>query len=112
MPTSTKRCEWPRCNAEATAGAYCRGHRPLLGAHRDPTARMRQFRTPAWRALAARVLSEEPVCRTPGCGQPSTQVDHIIERRDGGTEARTNLQALCTACHGRKTAARRWKGPR
>jgi 5-methylcytosine-specific restriction enzyme A len=56
-----------------------------------------------WTAARARVLAEEPTCRT--CGAPSAQVDHITPIRDGGPPlARDNLQALCHPCHSRKTA--------
>ncbi len=57
----------------------------------------------AWRKLRKQVLAEEPACRQ--CGEPSTDVDHITPRRPGGSDERTNLQALCHACHSRKTAA-------
>lgn len=31
------------------------------------------------------------------------QIDHIIELRYGGTNDRSNLQALCPGCHATKT---------
>jgi 5-methylcytosine-specific restriction enzyme A len=33
----------------------------------------------------------------------ATDVDHIVAKRDGGQDADNNLQALCHACHSRKT---------
>lgn len=54
-----------------------------------------------WRALRDRVLAKEPVCRL--CGGLATQVDHIVAKVLGGTDARTNLRSLCTPCHGKKT---------
>jgi phage terminase large subunit-like protein len=33
-------------------------------------------------------------------------VDHIVERRDGGTDDESNLQTLCSSCHSRKTLKR------
>lgn len=50
-----------------------------------------------WKSLRAQVLREEPCCRL--CGAPSTVVDHIIPRAEGGGEARDNLRGLCDACH-------------
>ena len=38
-----------------------------------------------------------------GCGALATQVDHVVAKRDGGTDALENLQSLCPDCHGRKT---------
>jgi DNA modification methylase len=55
-----------------------------------------------WRKLRARVLREEPDCRR--CGAHATDVDHIVPRRQGGTNDRTNLQALCKQCHSYFTA--------
>lgn len=54
-----------------------------------------------WGQLRAQVLREEPTCRS--CGEPSTTVDHIIPRTQGGGDERSNLQALCKRCHGNKT---------
>lgn len=35
--------------------------------------------------------------------QSMYQIDHIKELRNGGTNHRCNLQALCPSCHARKT---------
>lgn len=35
--------------------------------------------------------------------QAGYEIDHIIELADGGTEERSNLQALCPSCHRYKT---------
>ena len=55
----------------------------------------------SWPALRELVLNEEPICRN--CRRaPSTEVDHIIPKRRGGTDDRSNLQGLCSICHGSK----------
>ena len=39
----------------------------------------------------------------------ATEVDHIVPKSAGGTDAMDNLQALCKSCHSRKTAKEgRW----
>ena len=49
-----------------------------------------------WRKLRLGVLSEQPVCAVAGCGQTSTQVDHVVALARGGDPyARSNLQAMC-----------------
>src|SRR5437870_5679427 len=58
-------------------------------------------RPPGWEATRKRVLLEEPGCRR--CGAKATDVDHIRQQIDGGTEERANLQALCNPCHLSKT---------
>ena len=56
----------------------------------------------AWVRLRYQVLADEPTCRA--CGQaPATEVDHIKPKSIGGTDDRSNLQALCSPCHRSKT---------
>jgi 5-methylcytosine-specific restriction enzyme A len=62
------------------------------------------------------VLNRHPMCADPyalhavwGRFEPATEVDHIVplvERLDLAYDE-ANLQALCTACHSRKSAAER-----
>lgn len=54
-----------------------------------------------WRGTRAHILAEEPRCRR--CGSTATDVDHILCRALGGTHDRSNMQALCSKCHGVKT---------
>jgi 5-methylcytosine-specific restriction protein A len=35
---------------------------------------------------------------------PATDVDHIINKANGGTDKLENLQSLCKKCHRTKTA--------
>lgn len=60
----------------------------------------------AWQRLRASVLAGEPLCRHclwQGRIVPATDVDHVSG--DPGDNSAANLQALCHACHSRKTAA-------
>jgi 5-methylcytosine-specific restriction protein A len=47
-------------------------------------------------------LKARPFCEL--CGAPSTDVDHRVPRRRGGTDHWANLQALCHPHHSAKTA--------
>jgi len=62
------------------------------------------YRTAEWRRLRAIVLARDPVCRTPRCGRPSSHVDHVTPRREGGSDDPLNLRGLCESCHNRRTA--------
>jgi 5-methylcytosine-specific restriction protein A len=60
-----------------------------------------------WQRLRITVLNEEPLCRrceAKGLTVEATDVDHITPRARGGTDDRSNLQALCHECHSAKTA--------
>ena len=48
-----------------------------------------------------KIRAEEPFCRI--CRKPSEHIDHIIPVAKGGTNERSNLQMLCSVCHGKKT---------
>ena len=56
-----------------------------------------------WRGLRREVLQRDPYC-TRGCGAPSTNVDHVVSRRNGGTDTLDNLIGLCATHHSMKTA--------
>lgn len=60
-----------------------------------------------WRRSRAYYLSQHPMCAMSGCDQPSNEVDHIRPHK-GDLRLfwdSTNWQALCKACHSRKTMA-------
>ncbi len=55
-----------------------------------------------WRRVRAAYLKRHPWCVV--CGEPATNVDHIVARVDGGSDKWDNLQSLCHSDHSRKTA--------
>src|SRR5690606_6721021 len=82
-----------------TRETYCPKHKPESW----PGRRGFEGYKGDWLKLRAQVLREEPFCRQ--CGRPATTVDHIIPKSQGGTDDRSNLQALCDTCRRRKDAA-------
>ena len=81
-------------------------HRPprLTLPEQRPTACQRGYDR-RWQAIRAAILADHPLCAE--CSALATDVDHIVPRRQGGSDHESNLQALCHACHGRKTAKER-----
>lgn len=64
------------------------------------------YHSSAWKKVRKLFLIREPFCRE--CGQPASDVDHIVPIRSGGAKLNfSNLQALCKACHTRKTLRER-----
>lgn len=52
----------------------------------------------SWEARRKRILARDPVCRK--CKErKSSHVDHVVAKRDGGTDDDSNLQGLCFHCH-------------
>lgn len=60
-----------------------------------------------WQALRAAVLVRDGYlcqpCRRAGRTAPAHEVDHIINRAEGGGDEERNLQAICMPCHKDKT---------
>ena len=59
-----------------------------------------------WRTRRLMYLRAHPLCvecKKMGITTAATDVDHIIPKRDGGSDRDENLQALCHACHSAKT---------
>lgn len=60
-----------------------------------------------WRKLRLMFLRANPLCYeclNHGIIKEATDVDHIISKKSGGTDAWDNLQPLCRECHSKKTA--------
>lgn len=62
-----------------------------------------------WRRLRLMYLRANPLCADPfdlhaNHVVAAVHVDHIIPKRNGGTDEWDNLQGLCASCHSHKTA--------
>ena len=101
--TLRRLCFYPGCYAHAD-GDWCVQHKPPHRADTRPSASRRGgYDLKAWRNLRAMALHRQPLCVA--CrSKPSTDVDHIVPIAEGGGNEAGNLQALCHACHSRKTA--------
>lgn len=64
-----------------------------------------------WRRIrAAILLRDNYTCQACGLITPKLEVDHIVNRAQGGSDDDCNLQALCIPCHKLKTAAESAQG--
>ncbi len=54
------------------------------------------YLTPEWRELRRQTLERDGgICTVLGCGRRALVADHIIARKEGGTDALHNLRSLC-----------------
>ena len=60
-----------------------------------------------WQKLRKNILARDDylcvMCLQRGILTPATDVDHIVQKADGGTDDWDNLQSLCKDCHKDKT---------
>lgn len=106
MPIAPLRpCPVPGC-AALVAGGYCpthtRGHAPPRP---NPEVR-RWYATVRWFRLRRRVLeAAAQTCTACGHVESTLDIDHVTPHRGDPRLfwALDNLQALCKACHSRKT---------
>ena len=99
---------------------YCKEHQAdrKIGTFADPGRGTRQQRGygSAWDKIRPRIMARDcglcQPCLRAGQVTAARQVDHIVAKSAGGTDADDNLQAICPACHLAKTAkeSRRARG--
>lgn len=105
MPTRPHSpCLTPRCSGRSTHRGRCQPCAARYDRQRG-TATERGYNDPAWRALSAQVLREEPTCREPGCSRPSQHADHIrsVKSAPHLRLTRSNVRGLCHSHHSRRT---------
>lgn len=88
------------------------GWRPPKKWARSPFKPDKRKRGRAGQRERAQILAEEPYCRKCLEADPPRYVapdvvDHIIPLSWGGTDQRSNKQALCDPCHDAKSKAER-----
>lgn len=94
-------CRHPGCPMLIPVGSkYCDKHKQL---HPDRPSAVKRGYTSRWQRISRQYLRQHPLCAR--CGRPAQVVDHIVPHR--GREQlfwdESNWQALCKACHDRKT---------
>lgn len=103
MPTRpASPCTHQPCPSLVPGGGAC----PTHGRARYRGSSTKQGYGSTWRnGPRAEVMATEHCCRMCGAhGQPDDHADHIVPRRQGGSDERANLQRLCGRCHRSKTA--------
>ena len=101
-----------RCNGDGRMSRLTVARLPLAPQRTIPTKVADPFYSStayrAWRKLV--IERAGGACQSPGCGKREGRMfaDHIVERRDGGSDLDpANGQALCAHHHQLKTCAER-----
>ena len=111
---ASKPCRHPACGKLVRDGSgYCQAHQAdrKIGTFADPRRGSRHERGygSQWDRDRKRVLDRDAglcqPCLSNGQVTMATQVDHIVPKCEGGSDADTNLQAICRTCHQIKTAS-------
>ncbi|MCP3681834.1 MAG: HNH endonuclease [bacterium] len=108
MPFSApKPCAKPGCRKYAEKRGRCGDHQPEAWASNKGKSRHERGYGSRWDKLRLKVLKRDRylcmVCRHDGILTKANQVDHIINKAQGGTDNSDNLQAICDNCHTKKT---------
>lgn len=107
-------CRHAGCMRLATEHRYCDRHQSDADRHGwDPQRGTAAERGYGWRwaKLRQRVMHRDAGlcqrCFAANRITPASQVDHILPKSAGGSDAMDNLQALCADCHRAKTIKER-----
>ncbi|WP_241616848.1 HNH endonuclease [Rosenbergiella epipactidis] len=109
-PLIPRACRKRGCRGTTTdRSGYCPAHiNEGWQQHQQGKTRHERGYGSKWDNIRARVLKRDNYlcqsCMQEGKVVAATTVDHIIAKAHGGTDADSNLQALCWPCHRRKTA--------
>lgn len=114
MPKMPPRpCTQARCNEMATSKGRCEQHQvePWQSSKgKTPSDRGYGY---VWQKTRKRALVRDSylcqVCLKSNRLTLATEVDHILNKAQGGTDSLDNLQSICTDCHKIKTIEERKK---
>jgi len=110
MPSMPPRpCTQPRCKNMATKHGRCDDHQPEPWVSNKGKSRHERGYGSKWVKVRGQALKRDgylcQVCLRDGILTNATEVDHILNKAKGGTDALSNLQSICTKCHKAKTQA-------
>lgn len=76
-----------------------------------PNSHARGYGSQEWQRTRLAVIARDMgVCQMCGIlvrGKGQAQIDHIVEKAVGGSDAMSNLRLLCLPCHSRRHATER-----
>ena len=118
MPMKPRQaCSVPGCPRDAVTRGRCTEHQRQRDRERAKSGE-RGF-DKAWRIIRDEYIAYHPKCSATDeaamrdhkqFGDAATDVHHVRDYRDGGTDDWSNLVSLCHRCHSRETLRRMPRG--
>ena len=104
-------CSEPMCYSMATKKGKCDKHQPEpWKSSKGKTSTERGYGY-KWRKTRDRIMRRDSylcqACLRRGIITEAKEVDHILNKARGGTDADSNLEAICVPCHRKKTLRER-----
>lgn len=100
-----KPCTTPRCKNYATKGSKCDEHQPKAGWSKE--SRHKRGYGYQWYKTKEAVLKRDKHlcqnCLRQGIFTLGDEVDHIVNKAEGGSDKMSNLETICKKCHKQKT---------
>lgn len=104
-------CTAPRCKQMSVSGGRCKQHQQKAWASSEGKTATERGYGHSWRKVRKQALERDQYlcqeCLKHGIATLATDVDHIINKAQGGTDELNNLQSLCNPCHKNKTISER-----
>jgi len=101
-----KPCTKPGCREFSTKKGRCKDHQ-FNGGWKNEKTRYQRGYDNEWFRTRHRVLSRDEwkcqCCLRMGIYAPANEVDHIVNKANGGDDDYSNLEAICKDCHKAKT---------
>ena len=104
-------CRTKGCSkAHSNAHAHCDAHEQNRHGWSKTSSSSRGYGH-QWRKARKAALERDKgmckPCKSIGVWRAATEVDHIINKAQGGTDELDNLQSICRQCHQSKTSSER-----
>jgi len=106
-----KPCPVARCRNMTTKKGRCDDHQPITWKSSEGKTAAERGYGYKWKKVRGQALERDSYlcqsCLKQGIVTRATDVDHILNKAQGGTDDLDNLQSLCNPCHKRKTIEER-----
>lgn len=106
-----KQCTYAGCKLYTTKNSRCEEHQRESWATSNNSTPSERGYGYSWTKIRKQALIRDGylcvVCSNKGLLTKATEVDHILNKAQGGDDDIDNLQSICSSCHKAKTSKER-----